>query len=154
MMRENLAAFFRVAVGGLLVVLIVLMLATSARDALAKKRQKEAMASVRNAGTALTTVLTEETPGPIAMSELASAGVPVGRLFGDDDRFVDGWGTAIRFDCMRVDKEQCVSMRITSAGSDRRFESLGEPPGLSPRGNAWQDITWQDGQFVSYPGKD
>jgi hypothetical protein len=71
-------------------------------------------------------------------------------LFGPvEHRFVDPWGTPFRFEFSSDRKHY----RITSAGSDRKFDTYDAPWGAKPRivDTPGVDIVYEDGIFVLYP---
>jgi type II secretory pathway pseudopilin PulG len=64
----------------------------------------------------------------------------------------DGWGTALRYECVAENDRPCAGYAITSAGKDKAFEhdSAGEySQGSTDKFDC--DIVLANGTFVQYP---
>jgi type II secretory pathway pseudopilin PulG len=69
-----------------------------------------------------------------------------------DAKQQDGWGTALRYECLGEEEKPCAGYAISSAGKDLRFEhdSAGEySEGATAKFDC--DIVWANGSFLQYP---
>lgn len=64
----------------------------------------------------------------------------------------DGWGTALRYECLAENDQPCAGYAITSAGKDKQFEH--ESAGEYSEGGVAKfdcDIVLANGSFLQYP---
>jgi type II secretory pathway pseudopilin PulG len=144
-----------VAVGGLVVVAIVGILAAIAipnlLTALQRSRQKRAMADMRTIGAAVEAYATDKNEYPRATSipELSAVLSPT---YARTLPLLDGWETAMKYECWPADAP-CRGYAVGSAGADKAWEhdSLQEYETGSVTTDFDADIIFANGSFAQYP---
>jgi len=144
-----------VIVGGLVLVAIIGILAAIAipnfLTALQRSRQKRSMADITSVAPALDKYKTERGSFPDASSYLAELEPALMPSYTTKLPRVDGWGTALRYECWP--RGGCQSYALASAGADKTFEheSLQEYSEATPTTDFDADIVFSDGRFLQYP---
>lgn len=145
-----------IIVGGLLLVAFIGIVAAIAVPnvitAQQRAKQKRTIADLRTTGTAIEMFVTDKNDYPqissMYVAELEKALVPA---YIKALPTVDGWGTALRYECWPRGK--CEHYAVGSAGADREFEheSLEDYAQDTQTGNFDADIVWMDGELVQHP---
>lgn len=155
---DNTGIIIGIVIGGIVLVAFIGILAAIAipnlLTALQRSRGKRTMADMRSIATALESYATDhndEYP-PATSPYVASLSSELSPAYIKSVPTVDGWGTALRYECWPAGK--CEHYAIGSAAGNQKFEQdslQNYSEGATTQFDA--DIVFSDGKFVQYPEK-